>query len=168
MRGLVVGRFQPLHNGHVRVLRDALKECGSLAIAIGSSTAPATLRNPFSCDERKAMLEAVLGPDMRAGAVSLHAVPDLHDATRWARHCLELTGPVDCVYGNDEATLELFEREGIPVRRPGLWERSQLEATAIRRLLAEDDAAWRQAVPPAVARLLDEWGATARLLRLGA
>ncbi len=94
-------------------------------------------------------------------------MPDLHDADRWAAHCLRIVGPVDVAYGNDDDTLLLFERERTKVVRPGLWDRAQLEASAIRLLLAEDDPSWRKAVPKEVAALLQQWKATERLQRLG-
>ncbi|MCA1818978.1 MAG: adenylyltransferase/cytidyltransferase family protein [Halobacteriales archaeon] len=157
MRGLVVGRFQPLHNGHVALIRHAQERCGEVAVALGSTQAKPSLRNPFSVAERHAMLAATFP------SAPVFDVPDLHDAGRWVEHALAITGPVDRVFGNDGHTLDLFEMAHVPVERPGLVERTANEATAIRALLAEDDPAWRKAVPPPVARLLLEWDAPRRL-----
>lgn len=160
MRALVVGRFQPLHDGHVQLIRRALEECGDVTIAIGSSNAKPSLRNPFTVAERTQMLEAVF-PGLR-----ILALPDLHDPKRWTDETLRAAGPVDRVYGNDPATTGLFEQAGIPVVSPGLVDRQKYEATAIRRLMAEDDPAWRKCVPAPVAKLLDGWQASRRLLAM--
>jgi nicotinamide-nucleotide adenylyltransferase len=160
VRALVVGRFQPLHKGHQALLQQAVEECVGVAVAIGSTRARPSLRNPFSFEERKAMLAAVF-PQL-----PVFDVPDVHDATRWVEHTLAITGSVDRVYGNDDATLDLFEQAHIPVVRPGLVEREAYQATAIRALMAEGDPAWRKAVPPPVAELLMKWDAPKRMLMM--
>lgn len=168
MRTLVVGRFQPLHNGHKALIRQALERTGQVVVAIGSSTAKVGLRNPFTAAERRKMLEATFPAEVASGAVAIVEVPDLHDPLRYAGHALALTGPVAAVYGNDEETLGLFEREGLPVERPGLVEREKCEAKSIRAQLAADDPLWKKAVPPAVAALLVQWDAGRRLRGLEA
>jgi nicotinamide-nucleotide adenylyltransferase len=168
VRALVVGRFQPLHNGHKALIRQALERTGHVVVAIGSSAAKPGLRNPFTAAERRKMLEAVFAAELAAGTVSIVEVPDLHDPPRYARHALAAAGPVDVVFGNDEKTLGLFERDGVPVERPGLVERERCEAKAIRAQLAADDVLWKKAVPPAVAALLIQWDAGRRLRGLEA
>jgi nicotinamide-nucleotide adenylyltransferase len=168
VRALVVGRFQPLHNGHKALVQAALGTGASVVVAIGSSTAKPGLRNPFSAAERRRMVEAVFPNEVRSGMVTVVEVPDLHDAPRYAAHALALTGPVDVVYGNDDETLDLFDLAGVRTQRPGLVERGRYEAKAIRAQLAADDPAWRKCVPPGVAALLAEWDAGRRLRGLEA
>jgi len=55
--GLILGRFQPFHKGHERIIQDALTICERLVIAIGSSNKERILGNPFSFIERKSMIE---------------------------------------------------------------------------------------------------------------
>lgn len=153
-----MGRFQPLHNGHVALIRHALERCGTVAVAIGSAQAKPSPRNPFSAAERRAMLAAVYP------GLPVFEVPDVNDDARWVAHALAITGPVDVAFGNDDRTLDLFERAGVRVERPGLVDRAHNEATTIRALLAEGDPAWRKAVPAAVAALLERWDAPKRLL----
>lgn len=162
MRGLVVGRFQPLHHGHEQLIRQAIAACGDVTIAIGSSTEPQTARNPFSFEERAAMVEAVF-PGLR-----VVGVPDIHDEARWVAHCLRITGAVERAYGNDAQTLALFEKAGIPTSSPGLRERERWQATRLRNQMAAGDPAWRDQVPDAVEALLDAWGAETRLRILSA
>lgn len=157
MRGLVVGRFQPLHNGHVQLVKLAQEQCGNVVIAVGSTNAKPSARNPFTFEERREMLQAVFP------AVPVFDVPDIHDREAWVAHLLRITGPIDKMYGNDENSLSLFEAAHIPVVRPGLVERETWEATAIRALMAEDDPSWRKLVPKQVAQLLDTWDAPRRL-----
>ena len=162
MRGLVVGRFQPLHGGHVQLIRLALNECSSVVVAVGSSTEPQSLRNPFTFEERRAMLQAAFP------GISVVGVPDVNNDATWAAHCLTLTGPVGRAYGNDEHSLGLLEKAGVRSVRPGLVRRGDWEGTRIRELMRSGDAAWMRRVPPAVAVLLESWNAAQRLRGLTA
>lgn len=168
MRALVVGRFQPVHKGHVALLQRALEACQEVVVGIGSSTARPSLRNPFTAAERRQMITACFPGAVASGTLRILDIPDLHDPPRWVAHVLALTGPVDRVLGNDDDTLALFEVANLPVERPGLLERERYEASLIRAQLAEDDLAWRKAVPPAVLALLQQWDAGKRLRGLEA
>lgn len=157
MRGLVVGRFQPLHGGHVQLIEEALRSCASVVVAVGSSTEPPSARNPFTFEERQAMLQAVFP------GLAVVGVPDVHDDARWARHCLALTGPVDRAFGNDEHSLGLLRAAGVATASPGLVRRADWEGARIRQMMAEGDPAWRRRVPAPVAGLVASWGGEQRM-----
>ncbi len=53
-----IGRFQPFHNGHKAVIETALKQAKEVVVVVGSSFAARNIRNPFTFEERKAMIEA--------------------------------------------------------------------------------------------------------------
>lgn len=53
-----IGRFQPFHNGHKAVIDAALKQAKEVIVVVGSSFAARNIRNPFTFEERKAMIEA--------------------------------------------------------------------------------------------------------------
>ena len=168
MRALVVGRFQPLHKGHVALLTRALEDCQSVVVAIGSSTAKPSLKNPFTAAERRQMLGACFPGEVAAGRLFIVEVPDIHNPPKWVAHVLAITGAVDRVFGNDDATLQLFEFAGLPVASPGLVDRERCEANTIRMQLAEDDPSWRKAVPAPIVPLLEQWAAGKRLRALEA
>lgn len=58
-----IGRFQPFHNGHARVVERALSESQQLVILVGSAHRPACLRNPWSFKEREAMIRSTLSDE---------------------------------------------------------------------------------------------------------
>lgn len=168
VRALVVGRFQPLHKGHVALVTRALEDCQSVVVGIGSATAKTSLKNPFNAAERRQMLGACFPNEVAAGHLRIVDVPDINNPPRWVAHVLSITGPVDRVFGNDDDTLGLFELANLPCVRPGLLDREKFEASHIRMLLAEDDPAWRKLVPAPVVPLLEQWGAGKRLRALEA
>jgi bifunctional NMN adenylyltransferase/nudix hydrolase len=51
-----VGRFSPFHNGHARVLRQALESSKLVIVLVGSSGQARSLKNPFTFDERHDMI----------------------------------------------------------------------------------------------------------------
>lgn len=58
-----IGRFQPFHLGHLETVRHALANADKLLILVGSSGAATSSKNPFSYDERVAMIRASLTRD---------------------------------------------------------------------------------------------------------
>jgi len=59
-RGILVGRFQPFHLGHLSAVRDASREVDELVIVIGSSQKSHEFRNPFTAGERIEMIRETL------------------------------------------------------------------------------------------------------------
>lgn len=51
-----VGRFQPFHNEHKRVIDIALQKSKNVLVLVGSAGKARTIRNPFTFDERKQMI----------------------------------------------------------------------------------------------------------------
>ncbi len=166
MRGLLVGRFQPFHSGHlglVRSIRERRPEAG-LVIGIGSAEASYTFENPFTAGERFEMIDRALREDGLTGVVIL-PVADIRRHALWVRYLEALLPPFREVYTNNPLTQLLFAKSGYPVETPPLIERDRFEGAKIREALA-DGGPWNDRVPPSVARYLEEIGAPARLATL--
>lgn len=58
-----IGRFQPFHDGHKRVLNRALELSDKVLVLIGSSNLARSLRNPFTYSERRSMIKSVYPTD---------------------------------------------------------------------------------------------------------
>ncbi len=80
-----VGRFQPVHRAHLRIMEEALKkEADRLIVVVGSHRSPRTLRNPWTFEERKSMIELSLPLEMD-GRVEIVPLRDfLYSDTHWA------------------------------------------------------------------------------------
>lgn len=79
-----IGRFSPFHNGHKAVIDAALEQAKQVVIVVGSSFAARNIRNPFTFEERKAMIEACFtdpkyfnydGAQGRIKSTRIHVVP---------------------------------------------------------------------------------------------
>ena len=55
---VLIGRFQPFHNGHLAVLQHALRLADKVIVLVGSAGQPRTTRNPFNAGERAVMIRA--------------------------------------------------------------------------------------------------------------
>ncbi len=155
MRGLFIGRFQPLHNGHVSIIESALKEVDELIAGIGSAEASNTTRDPFTAGERMEMVMAA-GRELGWGARVI-PVP-LRDVNRysiWVSHVLSLVPNFEIVYSNNPLTRRLFEEEGFEVRSTPLIDRGALSGAKVRERMA-NGSEWKDLVPSSVASLITE------------
>jgi len=59
-RALMIGRFQPIHLGHLKGIQQILNEVDELIILIGSAQYSHSFNNPFTAGERVAMVHAAL------------------------------------------------------------------------------------------------------------
>ncbi|HEX5362511.1 MAG TPA: adenylyltransferase/cytidyltransferase family protein, partial [Fluviicoccus sp.] len=78
-----IGRFQPFHVAHLAVIREALRQAREVIVLVGSAGQSRNLRNPFTVDERTAMIRASLN-DEEQERVHLQPLRDsLYDDDRW-------------------------------------------------------------------------------------
>ncbi len=163
MRGLLVGRFQPFHRGHLEVVRAirAERPDEALLLGIGSAQESYTLENPFTSGERFEMISRAIS-EAKVDRIEIVPLPDIHQHALWVRYLEGLLPPFDRVYTNNPLTELLFERAGYDVERPRLVRRVRYEGRRVRARLAGGQR-WKPLVPPAVAQYLATIEAPARL-----
>ena len=62
--GVIIGRFQPVHNYHVEcLLKPALEECDHVGVLLGSSYRARDMKNPFTYSFRSRLILTALGKD---------------------------------------------------------------------------------------------------------
>jgi bifunctional NMN adenylyltransferase/nudix hydrolase len=54
--GIIIGRFQPLHNAHAEMFEEAIQQVDRLIVVVGSATQAKTIKNPWTSDERSQMI----------------------------------------------------------------------------------------------------------------
>jgi bifunctional NMN adenylyltransferase/nudix hydrolase len=81
---VLIGRFQPLHNGHMALLQAALARSDQVVVVLGSAWQAPNPKNPFSWQERAQMLREALPP---ADAARLRCVPvrDYYNEPLWVQ-----------------------------------------------------------------------------------
>ena len=73
MNGLLIGRFQPFHFGHLEAFRFALSKVDKLWVGLGSSNIPTQKNDPFSAEERKKMILSSIDESMKN---KISTIPD--------------------------------------------------------------------------------------------
>ena len=72
---VLIGRFQPVHFGHQRLIEHALRLAARVIVVIGSDRQPRSFRNPFTREERERMIRGFLR-NSEQGRVSTVGVAD--------------------------------------------------------------------------------------------
>ncbi len=175
---IVLGRFQPFHNGHAALINGAMAYLGvgdsdlTLRICIGSSQAEQSLDNPWSAEEREQMIRVWLdGRD-----VEIVHVPDLGDPPNYVRHAEKFHGSSGMIYTTDEGTSELYRAAGWPSIENDLVNREDWQGWRIRATMQmlstvmEEEAAIAALtvnMPEPVVRLIFDNGWQRRLFHMG-
>ena len=164
MDGLLVGRFQPFHLGHLDAVLFGLSRTENLFIGVGSSNKFNEKKNPFSAEERKEMIISSIESSM-LGRVKIFEIPDVDNHEKWTFEIDQIVPKYDIVFTNDEFTKTLFKKRQINVIPVVLKEREKFSGTNIRQLII-DDKNWQDLVPRGTRKVLDKINAIERLQNL--
>jgi len=166
-RLVVVGRFQPPHEGHVALVKYALSLADEVIVVIGSAQESHTLRNPLTAGERYELLEELFlnrfPNDL--GRIKIVPVLDINMNKVWVQYLKMLLPRFDGVVTRNPLVAELFEDMGLAVEEQPLYRREACEGTRIRRLAIEGGN-WEECVPPEIRGRLRALGFVRRLKRL--
>ncbi len=152
-RGLFVGRFQPVHNGHIKALEFVFSQVDEVIIGIGSAQASHTLKNPFTTSERMEMLIRALneaGMDKRYYLIPL---PDINFNAIWATYVVSMVPRFDVVFTGNSLVAQLFREKGYEVIVQPMFRKDILSATEIRKRMVEGKP-WGELVPKSVAEFI--------------
>ena len=160
MNGLLIGRFQPFHLGHLDAVLFGLARAENLFICIGSSNKSNERKNPFSAEERREMITLSIEPSI-TDRIKIFDIPDVGDHEKWTFEIDKIVPKYDVVFTNDEFTKTLFEKRKISVISVVLKDRVKFSGTSIRNLIIEDKN-WRDLVPQGTRNVLDSINAKER------
>ncbi len=145
---LFIGRFQPLHRGHVFALRYIAARSRKVLVVIGSAQEKKTERNPFSARVRKAMMRAVLVKEKLAKKCKVFLLQDIPNDYEWVSYLDAHVPRYDVCFSNNARVLKLMRRSGKKVARVPLLSRRKYRATKIRKRMRAGKE-WRSRVPKA-------------------
>jgi nicotinamide-nucleotide adenylyltransferase len=161
--GALVGRFQPLHNGHVEAVRFALTKVELLYIVVGSAEKSHEIRNPFTAGERMRMIKLALDEsDVDCHRVMIVPIPDAEAHSVWVSYVDSYTMNYSVVFTNDPLSARLFQEKGVTVLQVPFLRRDTLSGTEVRTRIS-DRADWKKLVPKAVEDVIIEVDGEARI-----
>jgi len=162
---VLIGRFQPFHLGHAGLLDAALASAAKVVVVLGSSFHARSAKNPFSWQERAAMIAATLGEADRA-RVSFAPVRDYYDDTKWAaavRSAVGGDGQQVALVGHVKDASSYYLNHFPQWQMIAAGAQGEIDATDIRRVFFEAEdidvslGVLDQVVPAAVRQFLRAW-----------
>ena len=152
-RGLILGRFQPLHKGHLSLFEGVIEKEEQIIVCIGSSDKKRTKENPYNALERTQMIESVLS--RYNCEYEIFEIPDINNNELYVKHLEKIVPKFHRVYSGNSLVKELFEIAGYPVFVPELINREAWQGVSIRQAMKDGDD-WEMNVPPSVAKIISE------------
>jgi nicotinamide-nucleotide adenylyltransferase len=162
MRGLLIGRYQPFHRGHLEVIKSIMKEVDDLIIGIGSAQISHTVDNPFTAGERIMMISNAMRDEGITHCFYIIPIPDVWNNAIWVNHVKSLTPPFEVVYTANALATRLFKEGGVEVRTQHFFGRAKFSGTEIRRRMLSGEE-WESLVPKAVIPIIKSINGVERL-----
>ena len=95
-KGLILGRFQPFHLGHLELIKSIIEQQIEPVICIGSAQHSYTEENPFTVEERRKMIEDVM-KDFNC-KYSIFGIPDINNYDLYVSHLETFVPTFDIVF----------------------------------------------------------------------
>lgn len=165
-RGLLIGRFQPPHIGHLSAIKNILRECDELIIVIGSAQYSYTLKNPFTAGERVEMIRLMLQEEgIPVEKIMIIPVPDIGEHSLWVSRVRTFVPRFNVVYSNNPLVQRLFADAGYQVKPIELYRRDEVIGTLIRNKMIGDED-WREHIPRVVVKYIESIGGVERIKQI--
>jgi len=102
---VVIGRFQPHHQGHLSLFRKAAELADNIVIIVGSSYIARNIKNPFTFEEREAMLYETV-KNMFENVYTYGVTDYMYNDSQWIS---------EVSYNVDEAISDIDENDPHPL-----------------------------------------------------
>lgn len=142
---LIIGRFQPLHKGHIYLIKKGLEMADFLIIGIGSANV-INDDNPFTVHEREIELKAMLIKEKLANKIlNIIQLDDHPNDADWLQEVIHkassnpLSAQFDVVIGNNDWVKKIFTEAGFPVEEVAYYKRHIYEGRKIRERLRREN-----------------------------
>ena len=155
MIAFFIGRFQPLHHGHIYVIKEILKKYKIIKIGIGSSQLSHTINDPFTKEERKEFIKVAFEKrSFSSNRYEIYYIPDIFDAKKWVDHVVSLVGDFNSVVSNSDWVRELFFKKGFKIEKKTTIFKKKFNGNNIRKLIIQNNKMWKTLVPKEIVELI--------------
>ena len=166
VRGILIGRMQPIHYGHIQVIKKILDEVDEIIIGIGSAQLSHELKDPFTAGERIVMItQALVEHDIDPSRYYIIPMEDINFNAIWVAHVKMMTPPFSVVYSGNPLVKQLFAEEDFEVKNPPLYNRLHLSGSEVRRRMLEGEN-WQELVSNSTISVMEEINGVERLKNL--
>ena len=160
-RHIVLSRFQPFHKGHEYLVNCAfeLADENEVLIVIGSSKKGWESNNPWTFEERQAMIQSWLNANDKSATII--GVEDINDPPNWVKHASKSHGQ-GILVTSDEETKKLYQSANFEVKFIDLSNRENFEGWRVRQTLlmlstVYDDDAIKEVLSATIPQQVVDW-----------
>lgn len=156
MRGLMMGRFQPFHLGHLDLIQQILKECDEVIILVTSAQFNYLEKDPFTAGERIEMIHNSLKEsDIDLNKCIILSLENKFNIATWSSYLKSMLPHFDRVYSGNEYVKMLLKDSNIEVTTPVFLDRQNYSGTKIRSMMISGGD-WKKFVPHAVSTFIQK------------
>jgi len=168
MRSAFIGRFQPVHKGHIYSVSQILEKKEDLIIVIGSAQYSHTPNNPFTGGERVMFMKgALIEEGLPLDRIDIIPLADINIHPLWVSHLRSFVPYFKKAYTHNPLVQSLLKAAGVEVDETDLLERNTYSAKNIRNLIGWDNPEWETLVPDSVAKIIKEHKLDDRIREVG-
>lgn len=163
-RGLIIGRFQPFHKGHLDLVYQVLEEINELIIVIGSSQHNYIFKDPFTAGERLVMIHDTLVQEkIDLSRIYIVPIPNFENNAAWLAYLQSMLPTFNVVYsGNEFVSILVNDQIGksrnskftLEVRHPVFKNKVNYNGENIRNLIKLGKK-WKHLVHPQVVKVIE-------------
>lgn len=145
MSKLFIGRFQPLHKGHKKVIEKNREE---LTVVIGSAQESGTEKNPLNAEEREEIIRECF-PE-----IEIIYLEDFETDKEWREKLDEKTDADTVLTSNPDVKKAV--RPNFDIEEPDFFDPEIYSGDEVRRRIKSDEE-WRYLVPGCCKQKLEEY-----------
>jgi nicotinamide-nucleotide adenylyltransferase len=165
-RGVVIGRFQPFHNGHLLLIRQILRECNEVLIVVGSAQRNYTIANPFTAGERILMIrKSLIEGGVDVSKIIIIPLIDIEDNAMWFPMLVSMLPPFDIIYSGNRLVVSLASSY-LEVRSPKFVRKKHYNGSYIRHRILSGQK-WSNLVSKSVFDIICSIDGINRIKKIG-
>ena len=165
-RGVVIGRFQPFHNGHLLLIRQILRECNEVLIVVGSAQRNYTIANPFTAGERILMIrKSLIEGGVDVSKTIIIPLIDIEDNAMWFPMLVSMLPPFDIIYSGNRLVVSLASSY-LEVRSPKFVRKKHYNGSYIRHRILSGQK-WSNLVSKSVFDIICSIDGINRIKKIG-
>lgn len=170
-----IGRFQPFHLAHYELVKEALNKAEIAIIVIGSCKRAPSPKNPWSGEEREAMIRAALNTEENTRVKVIHMRDYMYNDNLWLADITQKIS--DATDDSDDVVLigHEHDRTSYYLKMFPQWKTHLVNnidkfdhATKIRYRCFTHDVAYKDCIHPKTVEYIEEYKKTEKFKRLKA
>lgn len=176
--GVIIGRFQPFHNGHLKMIEESFKSVNTIYLFIGSANRHSSIKNPFTSYQRKELIntwfkEEYLPRNSGKELIVLFSDDYLYSDWKWKsqiikklKEQLDIKDTDITLFGHDKDSSSYYLKLFPEWNFKDVGNFSDINATLVRDILFESDMILKDMIPNCTLNFLTNFKNSKDFVRL--